>query len=100
MRNCMSIAMLVPIVAACSPAGPGPIAGGPCKYETSMITGTVTEVGDDNVLMMGEDGEFRVQVADFRNPPAVGDTLTLQRQLITEGTCTPEIYAETVGNPD
>ena len=43
-------------LAACGPDDPGPIAGGPCSYETSVIEGTVTEVDEDGALFMGEEG--------------------------------------------
>jgi hypothetical protein len=65
-------------LAACNPVGPGPIAGGPCSYETSVIEGTVTEVDEDGALFMGEEGEFwvlgRIISANCRT---VGDTLTV-----------------------
>lgn len=80
-------------LAACNPVGPGPIAGGPCSYETSIIEGTVTEVDEDGALFMGEEGEFWVPGSYLGKLPDVGDTLTLQRERITEGTCTPEIYS-------
>ena len=80
-------------LAACNPTGPGPIAGGPCSYETSVIEGTVTEVDEDGALFMGEEGEFWVSDEYLGKLPAVGDTIRFQRERITEGTCTPEIYS-------
>lgn len=80
-------------LAACGPIGPGPITGGPCSYETSVIEGTVTEVDEDGALFMGEEGAFWVTAEYLGTLPEVGDTLTLQRERITEGTCTPEIYS-------
>jgi len=80
-------------LAACGPVGPGPITGGPCSYETSIVQGTVTEVDEDGALLNGEEGEFWVTAEYLRELPEVGDTLTLQRERITEGTCTPEIYS-------
>ncbi|MEZ6002010.1 hypothetical protein [Hyphomonas sp.] len=80
-------------LSACGPIGPGPITGGPCSYETSIVTGTVTEVDEDGALLTGEEGEFWVQASYLGTLPEVGDTLTLQRERITEGTCTPEIYS-------
>lgn len=84
---------ILPGLAACGPIGPGPITGGPCSYETSTIEGTVTEVDEDGALFMGEEGEFWVSDEYLGTLPAVGDTITFQRERITEGTCTPEIYS-------
>ncbi|WP_321488986.1 hypothetical protein [uncultured Hyphomonas sp.] len=84
---------LLGTLSACGPFGPGPITGGPCSYETSVIEGTVTEVDEDGALFMGEEGEFWVTSEYLGTLPEVGDTLTLQRERITEGTCTPEIYS-------
>lgn len=94
MKRALLMALLVTgAVAACDhPIGPH-IVGGPCSYETSIVTGTVTEVDEDGALLMGEEGEFWVQASYLGTLPAVGDTLTLQRERITEGTCTPEIYS-------
>jgi hypothetical protein len=94
MRNYLATAIFALVVAGCAPIGQGPIAGGPCKYETSIIKGTVTGVYEDGVVLMGEEGEFRVETSDLHKQPAVGDTLTLQHERITEGTCTPDIYSE------
>lgn len=94
MRNYLATAIFALVVAGCAPIGQGPIAGGPCKYETSIVKGTVTEVDEDIVELMGEEGAFRVEVSDLLKSPAVGDTLTLQHERITEGTCTPDIYSE------
>jgi len=94
MRNYLTTVIIALVVAGCAPVGPGPIAGGPCKYDTSIVKGTVTEVDEDGALRMGKEGEFWVQASDLRKLPAVGDTLTLQHERITEGTCTPDIYSE------
>jgi hypothetical protein len=94
MRNYLATAIIALVVAGCAPVGPGPIAGGPCKYDTSIVKGTVTEVDEDGALLMGEEGAFRVEISDLLKSPAVGDTLTLQHEQITEGTCTPDIYSE------
>ncbi|MEZ5952728.1 MAG: hypothetical protein R3C13_00350 [Hyphomonas sp.] len=83
---------------ACNDIGPGPIAGGPCSYDTSIVTGTVIEVDEDGALLMGEGGEFWVPGEYLGALPEVGEALTFQRELIVEGTCTPEIY--TVVAPD
>ena len=87
----LAAALSVAGLVACS--GPGPIVGGPCSYETSIIEATVKEVDADRALFTGPDGEFYVSQEYLREMPAVGDTLTLKRELITEGTCTPEIYS-------
>ncbi len=91
-RTLISLVFLSSL-AACGPIDRGPIAGGPCSYETSVIDGTVTEVDEDGALFMGEEGEFWVPGSYLGKLPDVGDTLTLQRERITEGTCTPEIYS-------
>lgn len=77
-------------LSACHPTGP--IAGGPCKYETSVIKATVTEVDEDGAMLNGPEGEFFVSDDYLGTLPEVGDTLTLKRERITEGTCTPDIY--------
>lgn len=96
MRSHISIALLGLGLAACSPVSPiddrGPIAGGPCSYETSVIDATVKEVDEDGALFLGPDGEFWVSDEYLGALPEVGDMLTLKREQITEGTCTPEIY--------
>ena len=78
------------LLAACDT--PGPIVGGPCSYETDTIEATAIEVDEDGVLFEGPDGEFYVSGAYLGALPAPGDVLTLKRERITEGTCTPEIY--------
>lgn len=88
----LALAFTLTGLAACNPVGPGPIVGGPCSYETSTIEGTVTEVDEDGALFMGEEGEFWVSDEYLGTLPAVGDTIRFQRERITEGTCTPEIY--------
>ncbi|MEZ5998206.1 MAG: hypothetical protein R3B98_05895 [Hyphomonas sp.] len=83
----------VAALAACNRVGPGPIVGGPCSYETSMVTGTVTETDEGGALLTGDEGEFWVPLEYLVTLPEVGETLTLQRERITQGTCTPEIYS-------
>jgi hypothetical protein len=99
MRNYLTTVIIALVVAGCTPIGPGPIAGGPCKYDSSIVEGTVTEVDEDGALLVGGDVEFWVQASDLRKLPAVGDTLTLKHEWITEGACTPDIYSE-VGSGD
>lgn len=85
-----ALSLLAASLTACF--GPGPITGGPCAYETSVVEGTAKEVDTDGVLFEGEEGEFWVPAEYLPDLPAVGETLTLERDRITEGTCTPEIY--------
>lgn len=83
-------------LAACEETVPlpdGPIAGGPCRYETSTVEGTVIEVDEDGALFTGEEGEFWVTTEYLGTLPGAGETLTLRRERIIEGTCTPEIYS-------
>ena len=80
-------------LAACDPGGPGPIVGGPCSYETSIIEATVTGHDEYGTIFDGPEGEFRVSEEYLGMRPEVGETLTLKRDRITEGTCTPEMYS-------
>ena len=91
--QCIALVAALGALAACDRVNPGPIAGGPCSYETSVIEATVTQVEEDGVLFEGPEGEFWVSDEYLGTLPAVGDTMTLQREQITEGTCTPEIYS-------
>lgn len=94
----LSAASLLLVAAGCEDQGPGPIVGGPCSYDTEVIEATVIETGEDGATFEGPDGAFFVS-GDYIDPvPAVGETLTLERDRITEGTCTPEIYR--VADPD
>lgn len=81
------------ILSACENPVNGPIAGGPCSYETSIVEATVTEADEDGAVFLGPDGEFYVADEYLGTVPEVGETLTLKRELITEGTCTPAIYS-------
>lgn len=81
------------LLAACDNTHRGPMVGGPCSYETSTIQATVTEVDEDGAMFDGPEGEFWVSGEYLGDLPAVGDTLELKRERITEGTCTPEIYS-------
>ena len=83
------LGLLLPLM-GCEQAPP--IAGGPCSYETSIITATVIEVDEDGALFDGPDGEAWVPAEYLGSLPEVGETLTLKRDRIVEGTCTPEIY--------
>ncbi|MEZ6013060.1 MAG: hypothetical protein R3C08_14460 [Hyphomonas sp.] len=101
MRYRISIAFMAFGVTACTPADTrGMIAGGPCSYETSVITATVTEVDENGALFTGDEGEFWVSGEYLGDLPAVGDTLTLKQERITEGTCTPEVYTVVDGGSE
>lgn len=84
-----AIALIAPLI-ACEPTPP--IAGGPCSYETTIISATVTEVDEDGALFDGPEGELWVPASYLGTLPEVGETLTLKRDQITQGTCTPEMY--------
>ena len=84
-------------LAACS--GPGPIAGGPCAYETDIIEATAVEVDAEGALFDSAEGEVWVPAAYLGALPEPGETLTLKRERITEGTCTPEIYSVVTPSP-
>ncbi|MDX1294481.1 MAG: hypothetical protein R3265_16815 [Hyphomonas sp.] len=90
MRRClMALGLVAPLV-ACEPAPQ--IVGGPCSYETTILTATVAEVDEEGAVFNGPDGEFWIPTSYLGTLPDVGDTLTLKRDRITEGTCTPEMY--------
>ena len=92
MLTALILAGLTLALGACDRHTPGPIVGGPCSYETSIIEATVIEADEDGAVFMGPEGEFYVSDEYLRTVPDVGAILTLQRERITEGTCTPEIY--------
>lgn len=70
---------------------PGPMTGGPCAYETSVEAATAVSVDADGAVFETASGEVFVSAGDLPALPAVGETLTLQIERITQGTCTPEI---------
>ncbi|MEL6567137.1 MAG: hypothetical protein AAFQ22_01885 [Pseudomonadota bacterium] len=70
---------------------PTPMAGGPCAYETSVEEAIAVSVEGDGALFESAGGEVFVSAGDLPTLPKVGETLTLQVERITEGTCTPEI---------
>jgi hypothetical protein len=49
----LALISILPGLTACGPIGPGPITGGPCSYETSIVEGTVMEVDEDGALFIG-----------------------------------------------
>ncbi len=76
-----------------------PIVGGPCSYEVSMLEAHVVAIEDDQVEMNDNDANvFYLQLSDFPSPPRPGDDYTIKREMITEGTCTPEIYTVQEGD--
>lgn len=68
------------------------IVGGPCSYETDIVQATVIESDEDGALFDGPDGEFYVSEEYISPVPAFGETLTIKRERITQGTCTPQMY--------
>jgi len=84
-----SSALALLTLAAC--ADPGPIAGGPCVYETSVEAATAVAVDADGARFETAGGEVFVTAGDLPVLPEVGETLNLQIERITQGTCTPEI---------
>lgn len=91
MRTPLLPALALLALAACNE--PGPVVGGPCSYETSVFEATAREVGEDGALFDSAEGEVWVPADYLRTLPEPGETLTLQRERIIEGTCTPEIYS-------
>ena len=83
-----TIALLT--LVACNP--PGPMTGGPCTYETSVIEAIAVTVDTDGAVFDSAEGEFWVSAAYLPAQPAPGETLTLQRESILTGTCTPLIF--------
>nr|WP_321358974.1 hypothetical protein [uncultured Hyphomonas sp.] len=79
-------------LAACGPDDPGPMVGGPCSYDKSVVEGTVIAVDEDGAQFIGEEGEFWVSDSYLGRIPAIGEKIRFQLERITEGTCTPEIY--------
>ncbi|MEM1105660.1 MAG: hypothetical protein AAGH87_04655 [Pseudomonadota bacterium] len=81
-------------LAACGapgPVEPDPIVGGPCAYETSIVEATAVAVDADGVRFETAGGELFAAASELPALPAVGETMTLQVERITQGTCTPEI---------
>lgn len=86
----LALGLLIPL-AACDPRGP--VVGGPCSYDSTVFDATVKDVDDAGIIFDGPDGEFYMSLSNVETTPSVGDTYTVKRDLITEGTCTPEIYS-------
>ncbi|MEM5516579.1 hypothetical protein WNY37_06435 [Henriciella sp. AS95] len=76
-----------------------PIVGGPCSYDDSVIDAHVITIEDGIVELAGTDSEsFYMPVEDFPSVPEAGADYTIKAELITEGTCTPEIYTVIEGD--
>lgn len=91
MRTHLAFTLALLALAACE--NPGPMTGGPCTYETDLIEATALEVDADGALFESAEGEVWVPAEYLPALPAPGETLTLQRQRILTGTCTPQIFS-------
>ncbi|WP_084397794.1 hypothetical protein [Henriciella aquimarina] len=75
------------------------IAGGACSYEVAMVEAHVVAIDGDTVEMNDSDASiFYMSVDDFETMPEAGEDFTIKREMITEGTCTPEIYTVVDGD--
>lgn len=79
------------VLAALTGCQPG-LVGGPCSYEASTLEGTVTAIRQDGALVVASGEEWLVPQEYIREPLEIGLNVTLMREQITEGTCTPVIY--------
>ncbi|MEQ8558817.1 MAG: hypothetical protein RIB03_10920 [Henriciella sp.] len=69
------------------------VVGGPCTYEVAMLEAHVVAIDGNTVEMNDSDATpFYMSVEDFETVPEAGEDFTIKREVITEGTCTPEIY--------
>lgn len=96
LRLVCSVLMVTSLLAACE--DPGMRVGGPCRYEESLVEGIVAHHEGAGFVLQTADGELFVADGNLYNVPEVGDKVTLRRQLIVSGTCTPEIFS--VVEPD
>ncbi|MAK62723.1 MAG: hypothetical protein CMK09_17270 [Ponticaulis sp.] len=76
-------------LSACSNGG---MVGGPCTYDTSRFTASVIELRDNVAEFEGPVGPFTMSYSELGEKPDKGDSLDFSLDLITSGTCTPEIY--------
>lgn len=90
-RLCLAAVFAIAGLAGCE--NNGMFTGGPCVYETDIIEATVTESDEDGAYFEGPDGEFHVPERQIRPVPAVGETLAIQRERITNGSCVPTVYS-------
>ena len=91
MRPAYLAACLSLVLGACDPRLP--ITGGPCAYETEMVSGKVVEITKYDAQFLGAAGSFRVEKHDIGRDVKIGDEMTFTRKTITQGTCTPMIYS-------
>ena len=79
------------VLVALTGCQPG-LVGGPCSYEETRLEGTVTAITQDGALIVSSGEEWLVPQEYVREPFEVGMDVTLIREHIREGTCTPVIY--------
>lgn len=81
------------LLAACHTSPPPQIVGGPCTYDYAEISATVVAVHPDSVeLTEPDEGTFFLDLEQFAALPAAGETITIGKQFITQGSCTPVMY--------
>ena len=78
------------LLSACS--NPFQMEGGPCKYESSLVTAKAVVIHDNVIEFEGEMENFNIRKSAFKTLPEVGDRVTFTKDTITKGTCTPEMY--------
>ena len=87
----LAACLTAPLAACHTPVAP--IVGGPCRYEFTTVTATVTRVFDDEIEFSEEDGSrFGISPAEFAGPPAPGQRYEFEKRYIVEGACTPYGY--------
>jgi hypothetical protein len=89
MRKLLALTLSTGLLAGCEI--PFPKA---CKYDTSIVSGTVTEVAEWHIMVENEVETFRVDYYDLDRDMTVGESVTFERSLITQGTCVPIYYTE------
>ena len=92
-RTLASVIVSAGGLASLGACGAPPVVGGPCAYETTIMNGTVIQANGDAALFETETGEMYIPAAYLDPVPLVGETLTIRRDRITEGTCTPEVFS-------
>ncbi len=85
---------LLPLLTLAACDIPLPVTGGPCRYDTSIVSGTVTEVAEWHIIVENELETFQVDDYNLEREMTVGETVTFERSLITNGTCVPIQYRE------
>ncbi len=94
MRKLLALTLSTGLLAGCEI--PFPRA---CKYDTSIVSGTVAEVAEWHIMVENEVETFRVDYYDLDRDMTVGESVTFERGLITQGTCVPIYYRETDEEP-